>query len=62
MSEGTTEGFGQQAATWETLEQWVQGKVQELIQAVPEAEVTELLGRCKSQRRATAAVTRGCAH
>lgn len=51
MSEGITKGVGAQEATWETLEQWVQGKVQELIQEVLEAEVTELLGRCKSERR-----------
>ena len=51
MSEGSMPGVGAQAPTWETLEQWVQGQVQELIQDLLEAEVTELLGRCKSQRR-----------
>ena len=51
MGEGITECVGVQAATWETLERWVQGKVQALIQEVLEAEVTELLGRSKSERR-----------
>jgi len=36
---------------WDHLEEWVRGKVQELIQAVLEEEVTELLGRSKSERR-----------
>ena len=52
MSEGTTNAAGQQGATWATLEDWVRGKVQDLVQEVLEAEVAELLGRCKSQRRA----------
>ena len=51
MSECITQTVGAQAPTWETLEQWVQGQVQQLIQDLLEAEVTELLGRCKSQRR-----------
>jgi len=52
MSKGTTSLCEAQAVTWDALQQWVTGKVQELIQDVLEAEVTELLGRCKSQRRA----------
>lgn len=36
---------------WEELEGFVRGKVQELIQRVLEEEVTELLGRGKSERR-----------
>ncbi len=36
---------------WEGLEGFVRGKVQELIQRVLEEEVTELLGRAKSERR-----------
>jgi len=36
---------------WEGLEGFVRGKVQELIQRVLEEEVTELLGRGKSERR-----------
>jgi transposase-like protein len=34
------------------LEAWTRAKIQEAIQAVVEAEVTELLGRAKSVRRA----------
>ena len=37
---------------WETLEAWTRAKIQEGLQAVLEAEVTELLGRVKSARRA----------
>ena len=40
-----------QAATWETLEELVRGKVQGFIQELLEEEVTELLGRGKSERR-----------
>ena len=36
---------------WEQLEGWVRQKVQELIQTILEEEVTELLGRPKSERR-----------
>jgi len=52
MSESITGGAEVQAVTWETLGPWLEGKVQALLQEVLEAEVTELLGRCKSQRRA----------
>jgi putative transposase len=41
-----------QAVTWETLEDYVRGKVQEWIQELLAAEVTELLGRDRSERRA----------
>jgi putative transposase len=37
---------------WENLERFARGQVQEFIQALPEEEMTELLGRTKSQRRA----------
>jgi putative transposase len=36
---------------WDSLEEWVRKKVQEFIQALLEQEVTELLGRGKSERR-----------
>jgi putative transposase len=36
---------------WENLEEWVRKKVQEFIQSLLEEEVTELLGREKSERR-----------
>ena len=38
---------------WETLEGMVREKVQEFIQQIMEEEVTELLGREKSERRST---------
>lgn len=37
---------------WENLEQFARAKVQEFLQSVLEEEVTELLGRAKSERRA----------
>ncbi len=38
---------------WETLEGMVRQKAQEFIQQIMEEEVTELLGREKSERRST---------
>ena len=40
------------APTWETLYEWLRGKVQELLQELLEAEVTEFLGRARYERRA----------
>ena len=37
--------------TWEVLEAWVRERAQALIQRVLKEEVTELLGREKSERR-----------
>ena len=37
---------------WEMLEAWTRAKIQEGLQAVLEEELTELLGRVKSARRA----------
>jgi putative transposase len=48
---GGTEGTSS-VPTWETLEDMVRQKAQDLIQRVLEEEVTELLGRKKSERRA----------
>jgi putative transposase len=36
---------------WDNLEEWVRRKVQEFIQSLLEGEITELLGRHKSERR-----------
>ena len=36
---------------WENLEGWVRGKVQEFVQTILEAEVSDLLGRSKAARR-----------
>jgi len=52
MEQDSTVEQQAQAVTFETLESYVRAKAQELIQEVLEAEVTELLGRGKSQRRA----------
>jgi putative transposase len=38
--------------TWETLHTWLRGRIQELVQWALEAEVAELLGRVRYQRRA----------
>ena len=38
---------------WETLEGMVREKAQEMVQRILEEEVTELLGREKSERRST---------
>jgi len=52
MEHDSTVGPQAQAVTYETLEGFVRGKVQEFVQELLEAEVAELLGRCKSERRA----------
>ena len=52
MREGTTKAAGRQAVTWEGLEGCGREQVQQLIQEVLEAEVTERWGWSKSQRRA----------
>jgi transposase-like protein len=46
----TTEAEGSRVE-WENLEEWVRGHVQQFIQDVLEDEVTEFLGRRKSERR-----------
>jgi len=45
------EGSESTTPTWESLEEFVRERVQDLIQRVLEEEVTELLGREKSERR-----------
>ena len=46
-------GVGSESSrpTWEELEGWVRERTQEFIQGILEEEVTELLGREKSERR-----------
>jgi putative transposase len=51
MAKLTTPEGDPSTITWEHLEEWVRGKVQELIQTILEEEVSELLGRRKSERR-----------
>ena len=52
MQQCSTEQDRAQAVTWDVLEEFVRGKVQGFIQELLEEEVTELLGRGKSERRA----------
>ncbi len=52
MKQDTTPESRAQRVTWETLEDYIRESVQELIQGLLEQEVTELLGRGKSERRA----------
>ena len=51
MGKQTINGSQTSRVVWENLEEWVRRKVQEFIQSVLEEEVTELLGRRKSERR-----------
>src|SRR4029450_5861930 len=52
MGRSSREGRPQARPTWEPLETWVRGKVQEFVQELLEVEVTELLGRRRHERRA----------
>ena len=52
MQQDSTVERDAQAVTYETLEGFVRGQVQAFIQELLEAEVAELLGRGKSERRA----------
>lgn len=38
--------------TWETLRDWLRGKIRELMQELLEEEVTEFLSRARYERRA----------
>lgn len=51
MGKQTTSGDGKSRIIWDNLEEWVRNKVQEFIQSLLEDEITELLGRQKSERR-----------
>lgn len=50
--EKNTERVDTSSPTWETLGAWIRGKLQVWIQLVLDEELTELLGRQKSERRA----------
>lgn len=52
MSKHTTTPVASSSPTWESLDAWVREKTQEFIQNVMIEEVTEFLGRRKSQRLA----------
>lgn len=51
MCKGSTEAGGKSRPDWEHVEEWARMKIQEFLQDVLEEEVTELLGREKSERR-----------
>jgi putative transposase len=51
MGKQTITGRRTSSVIWDYLDDWVRLKVQEFIQAILEEEVTELLGRKKSERR-----------
>ncbi len=51
MEKQSTEPGEASSVKWENLETWVRGHVQGFIQQVLEEEVSEFLGRQKSQRR-----------
>ena len=54
MSKRTTESIVKSSPEWGELEGWLRGSMQKLIQEVLEKEVTEFLGRAKSERRSEA--------
>src|SRR5690554_3212660 len=51
MHQRTTSGNLTSSPTWEGLHEWLRNAIQALIQEALEAEVTELLGRVRYQRR-----------
>lgn len=51
MKEETTESRSSSRVAWESLENWARLEIQEWIQDLMVGEVTELLGREKSERR-----------
>jgi len=51
MGKQTTTGSQTSRIVWDNLEEWARRKVQEFIQSLLEEEITELLGRQKSERR-----------
>jgi transposase-like protein len=51
MCKGSTEAGSKSRPDWEHIEEWARMKIQEFLQGVLEEEVTELLGREKSERR-----------
>lgn len=53
MKKQSTAPASTSSSLWERLEEFVREQIQRVIQAVLEEEVTELVGRAKSARRAT---------
>jgi len=52
MGKKNTRGNDESRICWETLEAWLLRQIEEKLQELLEAEVTELLGRGKSERQA----------
>jgi transposase-like protein len=50
MGKQSTNGSQSSIVVWDNLEEWIRRKVQEFIQSLLEEEITELLGRQKSER------------
>lgn len=59
MGNETIEEGWQSRVEWEQLEEWVRLKVQEFVQGILEEEVTEFLGRRRSERRSLTDSGRG---
>lgn len=59
MEKRITEEGASSSVGFKELESWLRGRMQELIQRVLEEEVTQFLGRGKSQRRADVGEPRG---
>jgi putative transposase len=59
MKKQSTGKTDESSITWNNLEQWIRGHVQNFIQGVLEEEVTDLLGRQKSVRRQPVATSAG---
>jgi len=51
MRKQTTVASQPSRVVWDNLEEWVREKVQDFIQSLLEEEITELIGRQKSERR-----------
>ena len=54
MSNETTDYNTESRPEWDHLEDWLRGQVQGMVQYMLEEEVTEFLGRLKSERRSNA--------
>jgi transposase-like protein len=59
MGKNRRETKSESRPNWETLEDWVRGQVRGFIQQALEDEVTEFLGRGKSQRRSGVDASKG---
>lgn len=51
MQQHTTPRPASSSLTWENLEAWARAQIQHVVQALLEAEIADLLGRARHQRR-----------